>query len=77
MPLDSLDNDRLLSISEVARLLSVSPYTVRRWVHCGRVEAVKLGRGKRVYYRVPTSAVRALLEPTDTAAALPNDEDPS
>jgi excisionase family DNA binding protein len=33
-----------LSITEVARALSVSPWTIRRWIRLGRVKSIRLGR---------------------------------
>ena len=34
----------LLSINEVARILAVSPATIRTWIHRKRIPYVKMGR---------------------------------
>jgi excisionase family DNA binding protein len=38
----------LLTIQEAARLLRVTPITVRRYINDGRLPAVRVGRGVRV-----------------------------
>lgn len=38
----------LVSIPELARLWSVHPATVRRWIRAGELETVKVGRRLRV-----------------------------
>jgi excisionase family DNA binding protein len=38
----------LPTIQETARLLRVTPVTVRRYIHDGRLPAVRVGRGVRV-----------------------------
>lgn len=38
----------LLTVGETARLLRVSPITVRRYIKSGRLAAVQVGRGVRV-----------------------------
>lgn len=46
-----MEKEKLLKESEVARLVDVSPYTLRNQRHCGRGPAyVKFGRAVR--YRV-------------------------
>jgi excisionase family DNA binding protein len=64
MPLETLDDARMLSVSEVAELLGVSPYTVRRWIHLDHLRAVRLGV-KRPYYRVSVTALRGFLASLD------------
>ncbi len=39
--------ERLLRVSEVGRLLRVSKSTVYSWINEGKIEAVKVGAGKR------------------------------
>ncbi|MHB8516692.1 MAG: helix-turn-helix domain-containing protein [Dehalococcoidia bacterium] len=39
---------KLLTVSEVAQRLRVSRTTVWRWVHAGRLRALRVGRGIRV-----------------------------
>jgi excisionase family DNA binding protein len=43
----------LLSPSQVARSLSVASQTVYRWIHEGRLDAVRVGH----QFRVPTDSV--------------------
>ena len=37
------DLDRLLSLERTAQLLSVSIWTIRKWVSIGRIKSVKIG----------------------------------
>src|SRR5215218_1214300 len=55
--------DRHFSLSEVAIGLRVSERTVRRWIKDGKLKAYKPGRD----YRIPESAVRALVEESEAA----------
>lgn len=41
------DDDRNLTLHEGAQRLGVSPYTLQRWAHQGRVGFLKLGRSVR------------------------------
>jgi excisionase family DNA binding protein len=47
----------LLTVAEVATLLTVSKMSVYRLIHSGELEAVRFGRS----FRVPNSAVDAYL----------------
>ena len=47
---DLLDAD-LLKPREAARLLSVSRWTIYRWVKEGEIDAVKIGKGSLRIYR--------------------------
>ena len=54
--------DRLLTISEVAKLLRVDGTTVRRWISTGTLEAVTLPHAeKRKSYRIKQSTLRKML----------------
>jgi excisionase family DNA binding protein len=44
-----LPSPSLLQTSEVARLLDVSADTVRVWERLGRLHAVRVGRGMRLF----------------------------
>ena len=57
--------DRLLSTQEVAGRLGVDKKTVLRYLHGGKLKGSRIGRD----YRIPESAVVALLSKTDTAPA--------
>ncbi len=35
---------KLLSIENTAQLLSISPWTVRKYIACGRLQPVRIGR---------------------------------
>ncbi len=43
--------DRLLTVEEVARMLGVSGPTVRSWIHTGALPHVLLGPAKRLRIR--------------------------
>jgi excisionase family DNA binding protein len=54
--------DRLLTITEVARHLRVDGTTVRRWINTGVLEAVTLPHmNKRQSYRIKESTLAKLL----------------
>ena len=53
---------RFLTVAEVADIMRVSKMTVYRHVHSGELPAVRFGRS----YRVPESAVAALIEAPQT-----------
>ena len=64
----SVQNDELLTVHEVARRLRVDDTTVRRWINNGILEAITLPHsGKRRGYRVKQSTLNELLK----APALP------
>ncbi|MFI7483055.1 helix-turn-helix domain-containing protein [Kocuria sp. M1R5S2] len=42
---------------EVAKILSLSPQTVRRYLREGRIKAVRLNNSIRAPYRIPESAI--------------------
>ena len=54
-------------MGEVARLLGVSPTTVRRWILSGRIRAERTPGG---HYRIPESEVRRLLGRPGNRAAI-------
>jgi excisionase family DNA binding protein len=63
---------QMLRVREVALELSVHELTVRRWIHDGRLEAVRLGEGRSARYRVPAHSLQEFLrhaEPSDKTAA--------
>jgi excisionase family DNA binding protein len=53
----------LLTVSETAQILRVSPLTVRRYIAAGRLPAVKVGKGVRVRKEAVDELVRPV-EPT-------------
>jgi excisionase family DNA binding protein len=61
-PTNKVEQDELLTVSEVARRLRVDTTTVRRWVTLGSLEAVILPhQGKRLIYRIRQSTLNDIL----------------
>jgi len=54
----ALDDVKLLTVAEVARVMRVSKMTVYRLVHGEELEAVRVGRS----FRVPEQAVSSYLD---------------
>ena len=52
--------ERYLKVQEVARVLQVTPHTVRMYIRDGHLQAVRLSR--RGHWYVPESALLAALE---------------
>ena len=61
-----MEDDRYLTVPEVAERLRVTEETVRRWVRTGRLPAVMPG-GRKAGYRISERALRTMLGGTDTA----------
>lgn len=58
------DRGRLLTTIEVGKMLGVDPSTVRRMIHSGSLQAVKLqSSGAKVRYKVYEKTIEELLEP--------------
>jgi len=51
--------EKLLKISEVAKVLNVSMHTVLNWIKKGKLKAIRLPSGR---YRIPEGEVRRILE---------------
>ena len=51
-------NDQLLTVSQVAEQLQVTPQTIRNWIDTGVLAAIRVGRG----FRVRRADVDALLD---------------
>lgn len=62
-------NGPFLTTSEVADLLAVSPFTVRRLITRGELRAVKYGDSPASPVRVPTDEVTRFLERSQARAA--------
>ncbi len=56
-----MDENTLLTVNEVAQGLRVTPLTIYRAIHGGRLEAVRLGENGP--FRVPASAVEDYAQP--------------
>ncbi len=56
--------ERLLTVSEVARRLRVDETTCRRWIAGGQLPAISLPhKGKRQTYRIRQSTLDTILHP--------------
>jgi excisionase family DNA binding protein len=53
----------LLTITEAAHQLGVSPWTVRDWLRQGKLAAVKVGRTAKAPVRIKASDLDAMLIP--------------
>lgn len=61
---DMNEQDELLTVAEVAKMLRVDGTTVRRWISSGVLEAVRLPhRAKRQAYRIKRYTIDKLLQP--------------
>ena len=58
--------DNLLSPEQVANMLSVSAFTIRRWIRNEQLEAIRIGPK---LIRIPGHAVHALLEGLENGTA--------
>ena len=56
-----MDEDRLLTVHEVAARLRLNPETVRRWLREGKLRGFLLG-GDRGGYRIAESELRRFLD---------------
>lgn len=59
-----------LSVEDVARELSVTPPTVREWIHAGALKAAQVGAGgkKSRAWRITRADLAAFVRPTKTDA---------
>jgi excisionase family DNA binding protein len=62
-----MDNERFLTVPEVAERLRMNPETIRVWLRDGRLSGVRPG-GKRAGWRIPESEVRRVLSGGRAAA---------
>ena len=51
----SLGVESFYSIKEFAELLKMHPKTIWRGIRYGRIQAFRVGQGKRAAYRIPAS----------------------
>lgn len=63
-----MDDDRFLTVDEVADRIRVNRETVRRWLRSGQLRGTLPG-GKRMGYRIPESELRRFLQRGERAAA--------
>lgn len=55
-----MDDERFLTVAEVADKLRMNPETIRVWLRDGRMIGARPG-GKRAGWRIPASEVRRFL----------------
>ena len=66
----SEDRDKLHSVESAARFLGgISPWTIRMWLHLGKLRRVKIGRRTFVY----ESDLAALIKPENKEEFVPAD----
>ena len=53
-----LQEKSFLSVKEVARLLSVHPYTIHRLIHRGEIGSIRVGRA----VRIPLDALESFVD---------------
>jgi excisionase family DNA binding protein len=63
-----VEDDRLLTVPEVAEIVRANPETIRRWLREGVLAGFRPG-GKRLGYRIRESEVRRFLGQEGNAAA--------
>jgi excisionase family DNA binding protein len=61
-------DERYLTVKEATALLGIHENVLRHWIYKGAVDAVKVGSGAGATWRIPASAVDALLERPSWAA---------
>ena len=52
-----IQNEKLLTVRETAKILTLSPQTVRKWINSGKLQAVKIGKE----YRVKISEINEMI----------------
>lgn len=63
-----MNEERLLTVREVAERVRTSEETIRRWLKSGRLRGVRPG-GTKLGWRIPTSEVDRLLGKAEPLAA--------
>ena len=66
-----MDDERFLTVPEVAERLRMNPETIRVWLRDGRLRGVRPG-GKRAGWRIPESEVRRILSGGNSVASDPS-----
>lgn len=55
-----MDDERLLTVKQVAKLFGVRTETVLRWIKVGKLPAVLMG-GTKAGYRIPASGLDRII----------------
>jgi excisionase family DNA binding protein len=66
-PKTACDYGRLLSLEEAALLLSLSPWTLRRWALQGRIASVKMGTRRLLTEKTVNDLVAASFQEPNCA----------
>lgn len=53
---------QMLTVDYIAKKVDLSDRTIRRYIECGKIEALNFSERGRSVYRVPRSAFRRFLE---------------
>ena len=64
-----MDPGRMLTVDDVADLLSANEKTIRRWIKDGRLPAINLGH--RLGYRIREADLDRFLSERQTVSAAP------
>jgi excisionase family DNA binding protein len=67
-----MNDQRLLTVREVAERLRSSPETVRRWLRQGKLRGFRPG-GTKLGYRVPESELQRFLRVAGQGTTPPDD----
>jgi len=67
-----MNDQRLLTVREVAERLRSSPETVRRWLRQGKLRGFRPG-GTKLGYRVPESELQRFLRAAGEDKGLPDE----
>jgi excisionase family DNA binding protein len=67
-----MNDQRLLTVREVAERLRSSPETVRRWLRQGKLRGFRPG-GTKLGYRVPESELQRFLSSAEREGKPPSD----
>lgn len=62
-----MDDERLLTVKQVAERLSANPQTIRKWLREGKIHGSMPG-GEKLGYRIPESEIARLIEAGKVAA---------
>ena len=54
-----MELEKMYTVKEVAKLLSLAEITIRQWIQKGKIKSVKVGSATRI----PESEVKRIIEP--------------
>ncbi len=55
-------NINLLTVVDFAKILNVHPNTVRNAIRYGRIQAIRVGTGKRASYRISDTEIERMYQ---------------